>query len=296
MTIFKGYEAIRGMKSITVYLILISSLSIAVATGQVLDVLTYNIRYDNPEDGLNSWENRKAFLISQLNFFEPDIFGTQEALYHQLTDIKAGMPGYSYIGKGRDDGEEAGEFSAVFYNKAKVELLQEGMFWLSETPEVPSKGWDAAIKRVCTYGLFKPRVQTSGFWVFNSHFDHIGEVARNESVSLILKKIGEINKRGLPVVLMGDLNLEPGHAAIQSLAGKMDDTRIIASTAAFGPEGTFNGFKFEEPVTRRIDYIFTSRGDFIVLKYAVLSDSKDCRYPSDHLPVYARLEFKKKGF
>ncbi len=278
------------MKNSLIFFVLLCNLSLL--TGQELNVLTYNIRYDNPEDGLNNWENRKGFLISQLNFYEPGIFGTQEALFHQLTAIKEGMPGYAYIGKGRDDGAEAGEFSAIFYNTKTLDLLQEGMFWLSETPEIPSKGWDAAIKRVCTYGLFKTPGEPSGFWVFNTHFDHIGEVARAESVALILKKIGEINSQGLPVILMGDLNLEPGHTAIRALTAKMDDTRVIAGKKAFGPEGTFNGFQFQEPVTRRIDYIFISDGDFSVVKYAVLSDSMDCRYPSDHLPVYARLQFK----
>lgn len=279
------------MKNTTLFFLLLCNLSFL--TGQELDVLTYNIRYDNPDDGLNSWENRKAFLISQLNFYEPDIFGTQEVLVHQLTAISDGMPGYAHIGKGRDDGAEAGEYSAIFYNTRIVDMLQEGMFWLSETPETPSKGWDAAIKRVCTYGLFKIKGENRSFWVFNTHFDHIGEVARKESVSLILRKIREINKQGLPVILMGDLNLEPDHTAIQSLAAEMDDTRVLAGKKAFGPEGTYNGFQFQEPLTRRIDYIFTSVGDFELLKYAVLSDSRDVRYPSDHLPVIARLEFKK---
>jgi endonuclease/exonuclease/phosphatase family metal-dependent hydrolase len=202
------------------------------------------------------------------------------------------MEAYTYFGKGRDDGEEAGEFSAIFYNKNSFELLQEHTFWLSETPETPSKGWDAAIKRVCTYGKFRAKNDTSVFWVFNTHFDHIGEQARKESIFLILKKIATINAEALPVILMGDLNLEPKHESIIYLADKMDDTFIAAGEHSFGPAGTFNGFKFDEPVNRRIDYVFTSKGDFIVRKNAILSDSKECRYPSDHLPVYAKLEFK----
>ena len=258
-------------------------------SAQTIDVLTYNIRYDNPKDSLNAWDNRKDFLISQLRFYEPDVFGTQEGLLHQLKDIDKGLEAYTFFGKGRDDGKEAGEFSAIFYNKTTLELQQKHTFWLSETPETPSKGWDAAIKRVCTYGKFKSKKNNAIFWVFNTHFDHIGEQARKESIMLILSKIEEINSEALPVILMGDLNLKPQHESILYLADKMDDTHTMAGHNNFGPSGTFNGFKFNEPVVHRIDYIFTSKGDFSVLKNAILSDSKDCRYPSDHLAVYAEL-------
>ncbi len=261
-------------------------------SGQTLGVLTYNIRYDNPGDSLNNWNNRKEFLISQLNFYQPAIFGTQEGLLHQLKDMEKGLESYAFFGKGRDDGAEAGEFSAIFYDKNSVQLLKENTFWLSETPEVPSKGWDAAIKRVCTYGLFRAKKDQAVFWVFNTHFDHVGEQARKESINLILKKIEGINTEHFPVILMGDLNLEPGHPGIQFLSEKMEDTHTMAGDKAFGPAGTFNGFKFNEPVTRRIDYIFTSGDDFQLLKYGILSDSRDCRYPSDHLPVYVKLRFK----
>jgi endonuclease/exonuclease/phosphatase family metal-dependent hydrolase len=261
--------------------------------GQTFDVLTYNIRYDYPGDSLNNWGNRKEFLISQLNFYQPAIVGTQEGLLHQLKDMEKGLEGYAYFGKGRDDGLEAGEFSAIFYDRERVELLKNNTFWLSETSDTPSKGWDAAIKRVCTYGLFKDIESEKVFWVFNTHFDHVGEQARKESILLILKKIEEINTGNFPVILMGDLNLEPDHPSIQFLAGKMEDTKTLAGEQAFGPEGTFNGFKFSEPVTRRIDYIFCSPEDFKLLKYAVLSDSRDCRYPSDHLPVYVRLKLEE---
>lgn len=258
---------------------------------QSLNVLTYNIRYDNPKDSINAWDNRKEFLISQLKFYQPDIFGTQEGLLHQLKDIDHGLKGYTFFGKGRDDGKEAGEFSAIFYNKNSVELLQEHTFWLSETPETPSKGWDAAIKRVCTYGKFKSKNNNAEFWVFNTHFDHVGEQARRESILMILSKMAAINSEALPVILMGDLNLKPQHESIVYLANLMDDTYSLAGENNFGPVGTFNGFKFNEPVTDRIDYIFTSKGDFNVLKNAILSDNKECRYPSDHLPVYAKLAF-----
>ncbi len=279
------------LKSTAIFLWL-SAGTIMPVDGQTLDILTYNIRYDNPGDSLNNWDNRREFLISQLRFVGPDIFGTQEGLVHQLKSIKKGLNGYDFIGKGRDDGREAGEFSAIFYNTDKVELLENQTFWLSESPKTPSKGWDAAIKRVCTYGKFRNKADDRLFWVFNTHFDHIGEEARKQSALLIRKMIGQLNAEKIPVILMGDLNLEPDHPAIVALASEMADSKSLAGDKAFGPEGTFNGFEFTTPVTRRIDYIFLSQGDFELEKYAVLSDSKDCRYPSDHLPVYVRLKLK----
>ncbi|NAS12421.1 endonuclease/exonuclease/phosphatase family protein [Poritiphilus flavus] len=264
-----------------------------VLNGQTIKTMTYNIRYDNPKDGPSSWDNRKDVLISQLKFHAPDVFGTQEALAHQLQDIKSGLGGYQYTGKGRDDGESAGEFSAIFYNTEKLELLKGETFWLSETPESPSKGWDAALNRVCTYGLFRTKKDQKKFYVFNTHFDHIGEEARSQSVYLILKKIDEINKEDLPVVVMGDLNLEPDHPAIQHLASKMKDTHQLAKEFSFGPEGTFSGFEVDGTVSRRIDYIFISQQGFELMRYAILSHTQNGRYPSDHLPVYAELSFER---
>jgi endonuclease/exonuclease/phosphatase family metal-dependent hydrolase len=256
---------------------------------QNITVLTYNIRLDVASDSLNRWDNRKDFLIGQLNFYEPQVFGVQEGLLHQLEEIKSGMPGFTYIGKGREDGLKNGEFSAIFYNTHELELLEENTFWLSKTTDLPSLGWDAAIKRICTYGLFKTKNGAQNFWVFNTHFDHIGEEARKESVFLIIEKIQELNVQNFPVILTGDLNLEPDHPSILLLSSTMHDSHIYAGDNAFGPEGTFNGFNYCEPVTRRIDYIFLSQNGFKILKYAILSDSKDMRYPSDHFPVLAKL-------
>ncbi len=258
---------------------------------QTLDVMTYNIRYDNPGDVPNNWDNRKEFLISQLRFYAPDVFGTQEGLVHQLKDIDRGLEAYAYFGVGRDHGDDRGEFTAIFYNTNKLDLLEESTFWLSPTPEVPSKGWDAALPRICTYGIFEKKGDGSRFMVFNTHFDHVGERARRESSKLILEKIAELNPQGLPVVLCGDFNLESESPGVQVILGKMQDAHIAAGIHAFGPDGTFNGFHFDRPVKGRIDYIFISEG-FEVVKSAILSDSRDNRYPSDHLPVFARLSFR----
>ena len=261
------------------------------ANSQTIDVITYNIRYDNPNDKPNNWDNRKAFLISQLQFYAPDVFGTQEGLVHQLKDIDEGLEDYTYVGIGRDYGDDRGEFSALFYNTKKLKVLKQSTFWLSETPDVPSKGWDAALPRICTYGLFENKADGSKFMVFNTHFDHVGVTARAESSKLILKKMKELNPDGLPVILTGDFNLESDSSGVQVILGEMTDTHVAMGKNAFGPDGTFNGFEFNKPVERRIDYIFVSPNNVEVLKSAILSDSKDCRYPSDHLPVFARLKF-----
>lgn len=261
---------------------------------QTLDVMTYNIRYDNPGDAPNNWDNRKDFLISQLRYHAPDVFGTQEGLVHQLKDIDQGLANYSYFGAGRDNGDEKGEFTAIFYNTDKLKLLSESTFWLSPTPDIPSKGWDAALPRICTYGIFENLGNGKRFMVFNTHFDHVGTKAREESSKLILEKMGELNPGDLPVVLCGDFNLESDSEGVQVILGEMEDAHIAAGPNAFGPDGTFNGFHFDRPVKGRIDYIFVSPRGFEVLKSGILSDSKDGRYPSDHLPVMARLKFTEQ--
>ncbi|MCR9229241.1 MAG: endonuclease/exonuclease/phosphatase family protein [Flavobacteriaceae bacterium] len=271
-------------------LFLVAMLSASIAKSQTIDIISYNIRYDNPDDAPNNWDNRKDFLISQLNFYNPDVFGIQEGLIHQVKEIDQGLKDYAYFGVGRDHGDERGEHTAVFYNTGRVELLEESTFWLSLTPEKPSKGWDAALPRTCTYGIFQNKEDGTKFMVFNTHFDHIGAMAREESSKLILEKIKQLNTENYPVALTGDFNLESDSAGVQVILTEMADTHIAAGENAFGPEGTFNDFEFNKSVERRIDYIFVS-DELEVLKSAILSDSKDTRYPSDHLPVFARLKY-----
>ncbi|MCG8322712.1 MAG: endonuclease/exonuclease/phosphatase family protein [Cytophagales bacterium] len=262
------------------------------ALSQHLSVMTYNIRYDNPNDGENRWEARKDFLIAQIKFHAPDIFGIQEGLAHQVNYINKELAGYKYVGVGRDDGKKKGEFSAIFFNASKFKTIESSTFWLSDTPEKISVGWDAALERICTYALFEHLETGQKIWVFNTHFDHVGKEARKNSVTLIYDRIGSLNKDNHPYILMGDLNLEPGTEPIQYLSQHLDDTKKVSKEVVFGPEGTFNGFQFNKPVTRRIDYIFTSKSGIEVQKYAVLSDSKNLRYASDHLPVYVELVVK----
>ena len=262
-------------------------------SGQKLKLITYNIRLDVASDGENSWSNRKEYLCSQLAFYEPDVFGIQEALPNQVTDISTMLPKYNYVGIGRN-GIGKGESSNIFFKKDRFKVLKQNTFWLSETPEIISKGWDAALNRICTYVLLTDKKTKQTFWVFNTHLDHMGILARTNSIHLILSKIAELNIKKHPVFFMGDFNSEPTEQRIIDLKKEMLDSRDISEEKPFGPSGTFNAFKHNETVEKRIDYIFLSKESNIkVEKYAVISDSKDLKYPSDHLPVYVEINFKK---
>lgn len=259
---------------------------------QNLKVMTYNIRLDVASDGENSWPNRKNYFTSQIQFYEPDVFGIQEALPNQVVDIATALPEYNYIGIGREN-DGKGESSNIFYKKEHLKILSNATFWLSETPDKVSRGWDAACNRVCTYALFEDKKNKQLFWVFNTHLDHMGEVARTKGIELILRKMKALNTKKYPILFMGDFNSEPTTELIIALKKVMSDTREISENKPFGPSGTFNDFKHSEPVTLLFDYIFISPNTTLkVKKFAVLSDSKDLRYPSDHLPVYTELSFK----
>ncbi|MCU4155864.1 endonuclease/exonuclease/phosphatase family protein [Carboxylicivirga sp. A043] len=256
-----------------------------------INVATYNLRLKTESDGINQWQFRVDHLKSLIEYHEFDIFGTQEGFKEQLDDI-AEIEGLNYFGKGRDDGKEAGEHAAIFYRSDKFKLLDSGNFWLSETPDVPSLGWDADYKRICTWGKFKSIKTKAKFYVFNVHFDHRGKIAQVESARLIFKKIGEIAGQSM-VILCGDFNLEPDSEGIAIIKKEMIDSREVSSKAPYGPVGTFSGFNINSKLNRRIDYIFVSKG-IAVRKYAALSDIKDNRFPSDHLPVVAKVEFDRK--
>lgn len=252
--------------------------------------MTYNIRYATERDEENQWENRKSHLTEQISFHAPDVFGVQEALLLQLNFIDSVLVNYSYLGVGRDDGKKQGEYCAIFYDKRKIQLVSHDTFWLSKTPETPSKDWDAAYKRICTYAYFRDKLSGKKFWVFNTHFDHIGEIAREKSAELIVAKTRELTSDGEAVFVMGDFNLNEKSKAIGFLSGQFDDARMASETIPFGPFGTFTGFEYNEPVKDRIDYIFCSKNMVKVKKYGVLTDSKSQRFPSDHFPVMIKAE------
>ncbi len=254
------------------------------------NVATYNIRYDNPGDEGNLWQDRSPHLISLIQFHEMDIIGTQEGLYNQLEDMKRELD-FPYIGVARDDGDKKGEYSAVFYNPEKFVLLEHDTFWLSETPEKPSVGWDASMERVCSYGKFKTKQGDHTFYVFNVHYDHRGQKAREESSKLLMEKIDEINKEHLPCVLTGDFNVTDDNPAYKEIkeGGEFKDT-INLAPFSHGPEGTFNAFNWDYLPDRRIDYIFVTE-HFKVIRHGTLSDNYGKKYPSDHFPVMAEIKF-----
>ena len=275
-------------------ILLAFQLQFAPVAPPALTVMSYNIRYATDRDGVNSWSNRKEWLADQVRFHAPTVLGIQEGLREQVAFLDSSLVDYAYLGVGRDDGRTGGEYSAIFYDTTRLSALRSGTFWLSPTPEKPSVGWDAAMERICTYGLFQDRRSGDTLWVFNTHFDHIGEQARAESARLILQQREALDPRGYPVVLTGDLNLEPHSEPIRLLSEQLADARHAATDLVFGPEGTFNGFQFDRAPERRIDYIFVSPA-IRVRRYAVLSDSKELRYPSDHLPVWAEIELSGEG-
>jgi endonuclease/exonuclease/phosphatase family metal-dependent hydrolase len=255
-----------------------------------ITVATYNLRYDNKGDGINAWPNRKENVKALVRFHDFDLFGTQEALRNQLNDV-AELTEFAFLGAGRDDGKEAGEHSAIFYRKDRFKPLQSGNFWLSETPDKPSKGWDATCcNRICSWAKFNDLKTKKEFYFFSVHFDHQGVEARRQSGKLMVAKIKEITKND-PVILVGDFNSTPETEQIQTIQTLLSDAHNVTATPPYGPEGTFNSFKFDAPMDKRIDYIFASK-QFNVLKYGVLTDAKEQRYPSDHQPVEVKVVLK----
>jgi endonuclease/exonuclease/phosphatase family metal-dependent hydrolase len=256
---------------------------------QVNRVMTYNIKYDNPNDNLNNWDTRKLELVNMLQYYAPEIFGVQEGLIHQLEYIDQYLANYSRIGVGRDDGKQKGEFSPIYYDKNKFTLEFGSTFWLSDNDDTVSVGWDAAMERVCTYGLFKNKNTQQKVLVFNTHFDHIGPIAREMSSKLILRKISEKNQDNYPVILMGDFNAEPETNPIKIIKKELNDGGALSPDGIYGPVGTYTGFTKNELAKRRIDYIFIK--NLKVSKYRHIDDKmKNNNYLSDHLPVLIELK------
>ncbi|HBL75907.1 MAG: endonuclease [Bacteroidetes bacterium GWF2_42_66] len=244
---------------------------------------TYNLRMNTPKDGINAWPNRKEAVKSLVRFHEFDIFGTQEGFIGQLKDL-CELEGFTYTGHGREDGKDAGEHSAIVYRTDRFKLLDSGDFWLRENPDEPGLGWDATCcNRICSWGKFRDLETAKEFFFFCVHFDHQGVIARKESGKLMIKKIQEI-AGGCPVICVGDLNSTPETEQIKTLQTLLKDSYEVSVTPPYGPVGTFNGFDFNSALKSRIDYIFVSK-KIDVLKYGVLTDNVEQRYPSDHLPV-----------
>lgn len=257
-----------------------------------MNVASFNLRMDTPNDGVNAWPNRKEMVKGLIRFYDFDIFGTQEGFKHMLDGI-CELEGYAYIGVGRDDGEEAGEHSAIFYKTNRFEVLDKGNFWFSETPGVPGKGWDVTCcNRICSWGKFRDKESGKVFYFFNSHYDHQGKVARRESSKLLLDKIRKIAGDKATVFATGDFNAVPADEPIRILAsdGLLLDSYEISKQPPYGTEGTHNSFKTDAEMKGRIDYIWVTK-DVSVNKYGVLNDMQYGRFPSDHFPVMVQVSF-----
>ena len=257
---------------------------------QAVRVMTYNIRYDNPGDGINRWENRKHKVTALIREYDPDIIGVQEALLHQLNDIKSELKDYEFFGVGRDDGKEKGEYSAVFYRKKRFKVLKQETFWLSKTPDVPgSKDWDAAITRVVTWGRLRDQKTKSEFLMVNTHFDHVGKESRKQSAALLKNKVAELSD-DMPVIITGDFNFTRTQPPYEVMMDPQP-IRLLDAAPADTP-GTSCGFEVGARQCAAIDYIFyTSR--WLPSGYRVVQDNDGSYYPSDHLPVIVSLELKK---
>ena len=260
-------------------------------------VMTFNIRYDEPRDNENAWPNRKKLVASMIRFHHADLIGVQEALKRQLDDLDVLLPEYSWVGVGRADGKAGGEFSAILYRKSRFTSLGSSTFWLSETPNVPSKGWDASYPRIVTWVKLKDTKTGKVFFHFNTHFDHRGVLARKESARLLLDRIRQ-TVADLPVVVTGDFNFTESSDGYQLLTDKnseksvsshlaLRDTRYASQHDHHGPTSTFNEFKALVP-GMKIDYVFV-KGRIRVLQHGAASDTWDGRFPSDHLPVLAEI-------
>lgn len=269
---------------------------------------TYNLRQLNKSDDRkgNGWEKRRDHVADLVRFHGFDIFGTQEGFKSQLNDLTDRLPGFAYIGVGRDDGKEEGEHSAIFYRTDMFDLLDHGDFWLSETPEKPGLGWDAACVRICTWGKFRHKPTGREFLFFNLHMDHVGTKARVESAKLIEKRMAELGPE-LPVILTGDFNVDQKSDSYRTIvdSGVLVDSHDI-SPIVYMPTGTWNDYLTNGYTSDRIDHVFVSPG-IKVSRWGVLTDTyRDAptaeselspdgialtttRHPSDHFPVLVTL-------
>ena len=278
------------MKKISVCLVFLIATSIAYA--QTYRIATYNVRYDNKGDSLNPWQQRLPGIVQMINFYDFDIFGAQEVLNNQREDLSKALPGFDYIGIGREDGDKKGEFSPIYFKTDKFKLLQKGTFWLAETTDKPVKGWDAALPRICSWGQFEDRKTGLRFFMFNTHFDHRGVQARKQSAQLILDKIKSIAGNA-PVVLTGDFNVDQFNESYTLLntSGVMKDA-FTTAPIKLATNGTFNSFDITTKTDRRIDHIFLTAA-FEAKRYGILTDTYNGKFPSDHFPVMIEVSYNK---
>ena len=270
------------MNKTFIIIILFGFFGISQAQENTFRVMTYNIRYANNNIG-EEWSLRKDDVAEMINFHKPDIFGLQEAVFEQVEFISKEFNDFQMIGVGRDDGKNEGEFGPLFISN-NFEIKDSGIFWLSETSDTPSIGWDASYKRIVTWAVVQNKKTNNSLFAANTHFDHLGELARIESAKLLLTKISEIALE-LPIIVMGDFNFTEEAEAYKIL----EESELISDSNKktknhYGTNNTFNGFEREVLADAKIDYIFVSES-IDVIHHAVIGDKFNNKYPSDHMPV-----------
>ena len=260
----------------------------ASAQSQELKVMSYNIRLSTDKDGTNAWKYRCPATLEMIKDQNPDVIGVQEALPEQVNFLEEWVEGYDYVGVGRENGKKEGEHMAIFWNKKTVKLMKWGTFWLSETPEKPSKGWDAACYRTATWALMKDKRTGERFYFVNTHLDHAGAEARKNGLKLIVERIAEINPEGYPMVLTGDFNMKPSAPELKDLDACMKNTQKVALTT--DTHQTFNGWgKAKSDMV--IDYIYYSGFSSCLEYQTVTKKYAERKFISDHYPIFARLIF-----
>lgn len=296
------------------------ALALAPPPPNTLRAATFNLRYDNPGDGENRWENRRRHVADVILASQASVIGTQEGLHHQVEWLDSALADHLYVGAGRDDGGTKGEFTAIFVDTTRFRVESSGTFWLSPTPDRPSVGWDAAMERICTYAVLAAREEDPDaentaanatdhasssavpprLLVLNAHFDHMGDRARLESAKLLVNEWiepalagmedSDSPFAGLPVVLLGDLNALPGSEPLAELTSRLLDAYTTSVESPAGPSGTFNGFAEKPEYADRIDYVLHSNA-FRTMRYQTFAGRRDGRFPSDHFPVLADLRW-----
>lgn len=257
---------------------------------KAINLLTYNIRYENKDDKNDLWTNRREEMVEQIKKYKIDILCAQEDLESQAKFLEEGTKLKGTLNE-RTRGK-TGFYNGIYYNEKKFKLLTEGHFFLNESTDTVGKGWDAAGFRFARWVKFYDKKNKNEFYIFNTHFDHKGVVARNQSAKLMLKKISEIAGNA-PIILTGDLNAKPTTNPIKTLKTMLKDSREASLSSPLGPEGTFNGFNLERTLDTRIDYIFVN-DKVTVNTYEVLAEkTKNGGYISDHLPIRVNLNINK---
>ncbi len=272
-----------------------NSRSVSMTKVDAHSVMSYNIRVNVASDGENAWPHRADRVAALLKFHGADIAGLQEATALQVEDLVDRLPGYDWYGVGRDDGEEGGEFVPIFFRRDQFAVVDRGTFWLSSTPDTPgSVGWDAALPRVTSWVLLED-LQGRQFFVFNTHFDHRGEVARTESARLLWRTV-QSRAGDRPAIVMGDFNTRPDTEPYRVMTQAPDGVEYLRDAATviapYGPDLTFGTFEVGKERDGRIDYIFVTSG-VDVERTGVLTDQLQGRYPSDHLPVLTEVVIPK---